>query len=582
MSGDSAGRVILWDDKTHTALETFQKHKADVLALAVSPDGKTIFSTGVDRTIVRYTRTGVDLTPQSRGTHGHGGGEEEEEEEEVSFVVSGMDRSHQHDVRALAMCTRPEIDALATGGMDVQIRVGSVKAFDREVMHPKVHNSTTSPKSSPSRLLPLAPKSPLANLVPARHWLLARSTHSVDLWALEPEVPFMPEGVKRQRASETPEASAPKYSALSKAASSSSASNRLLLHVQLQGSRHLTASAISEDGNWLAIADPHLVRLFRVVQSDKGQGSVETVSLRKQKSFPALAGITSSSGVPQYLLLTPDSTKLIVGSAGGQVTVVDLSQWENGSFRILASWKLDEARGDASANPDMLRGIGGMRVSGDGAWLAVADLGHHVYLYSLDALKRHAILALARSRGPVTAMLFKPDSSSLYVVQAGGDGRVSEYDVEKRAETSWSKRASSLPLPPHYVNTRDAVLGMSMDPDRMDRLLLWGQATLCQVILDADALPLTEAKTVDGPIEGGSSSHRRRSGKRKKTSETSETSKAVSTPSGISGNYATIHKYGPMLFMGHIGPGKGVVVERSRWSLLEGAPPAFYTKKFGR
>ncbi|RKP13542.1 WD40-repeat-containing domain protein, partial [Piptocephalis cylindrospora] len=565
--GDSAGRVIIWDGKTHTALETFQKHKADVLALTVSPDGKFIFSTGVDRTIVRYSRTGAETASVPPL---------EEEEEDVSYVVSGVERPHQHDVRALAMSDRSEVDALVSGGMDVQIRVGSVKAFDRDALCHAQSTLANPPKNTVNRLLPLSPQSPLVHLVPARHWLLSRSNHSLDLWALDSEEPSMPGEGKRRRlpdSEEGPSALPPKHA---------TPNNRLLLHAQLQGTRHLTASAISEDGNWLAVADPHLVRLFRVVQSGEGPGSGETVSLRKQKAFPGLTVLSSSVGASQYLLLTPDSTKLIIGTTGGHVTIVDLSEWEAGSFPILASWKLYEGSADSSSfatHSPLLRGIGGMRVSGDGAWLAVTDLGHHLWLYNLDALKRHAIIALTRSQGPVAAMLFKPDSSSLYVVQTGGDGRVSEYDVEKRVETDWSRRSSNLPLPASYAKTRDAVLGMSMDPDHMDRLILWGQGILCQVILDI--LPSKNAKITD--TADGQSGRRKRSGKRKKGAEsTGESASVDPMVSGISGNYAIIHKYGPMLFMGHMGPGKGVVVERPRWSLLEGAPPAFYTKKFGR
>lgn len=48
VSGDASGRVQLWDGQHGTGLQAFSQHKADVLAVAASPDGNTIFATGID------------------------------------------------------------------------------------------------------------------------------------------------------------------------------------------------------------------------------------------------------------------------------------------------------------------------------------------------------------------------------------------------------------------------------------------------------------------------------------------------------------------------------------------------------
>lgn len=45
-SGDSSGNVQFWDGKFGTLLARFSQHQADVLQLAVSPDGNMVFAAG--------------------------------------------------------------------------------------------------------------------------------------------------------------------------------------------------------------------------------------------------------------------------------------------------------------------------------------------------------------------------------------------------------------------------------------------------------------------------------------------------------------------------------------------------------
>ena len=48
VSGDSSGGVQLWDGQHGTRLQAFTQHRADVLAVAASPDGNILFATGID------------------------------------------------------------------------------------------------------------------------------------------------------------------------------------------------------------------------------------------------------------------------------------------------------------------------------------------------------------------------------------------------------------------------------------------------------------------------------------------------------------------------------------------------------
>ena len=54
VSGDSSGRLQLWDAQHGTLLQAFSQHKADVQALAASTDGNTIFASGIDVQVTMY------------------------------------------------------------------------------------------------------------------------------------------------------------------------------------------------------------------------------------------------------------------------------------------------------------------------------------------------------------------------------------------------------------------------------------------------------------------------------------------------------------------------------------------------
>jgi len=58
VSGDSTGEIKIWDGKTNTLTQRVKAHKQDVLSLAVSTDGSTILSGGMDRRTVVYKKSG--------------------------------------------------------------------------------------------------------------------------------------------------------------------------------------------------------------------------------------------------------------------------------------------------------------------------------------------------------------------------------------------------------------------------------------------------------------------------------------------------------------------------------------------
>jgi len=57
VSGGGSGRLQFWDTRSGTLLQEFTEHKADVLTIAVSPDGDSVFAAGIDERIAMFRRT---------------------------------------------------------------------------------------------------------------------------------------------------------------------------------------------------------------------------------------------------------------------------------------------------------------------------------------------------------------------------------------------------------------------------------------------------------------------------------------------------------------------------------------------
>ena len=99
VSGDSTGTLCFWDGKNFTLLQRIKSHDADILDIAVSADGQSVFSGGMDRRTILYRRSGG----------GHPG-------EGHRWAKITHQRMHQNDVKAMATFETKGLSILITGG----------------------------------------------------------------------------------------------------------------------------------------------------------------------------------------------------------------------------------------------------------------------------------------------------------------------------------------------------------------------------------------------------------------------------------------------------------------------------------
>ena len=101
ISGDSTGTMCFWDSKTYALVQRIKAHDADILDVAVSADGQSVFSGGMDRRTVCYKRSGIDGKPEMHSR----------------WAKVSHSRLHEHDVKAMAAYEGKTLSILASGGM---------------------------------------------------------------------------------------------------------------------------------------------------------------------------------------------------------------------------------------------------------------------------------------------------------------------------------------------------------------------------------------------------------------------------------------------------------------------------------
>ncbi|MGH0115177.1 UNVERIFIED_CONTAM: hypothetical protein FKN15_070697 [Acipenser sinensis] len=222
VSGDSAGKVQLWDANKGTLIKTHLVSKWDVLSLSVSENEDSIVAGTSEGMVVQFQL----LSPKIGDT-------------ETQWVRTRTFKHHTHDVRAVTE-TRT---AVVSGGLDAQlvicplmdrVEVKSSESVLRKVIFP--HRSLVSCAKKPSLLLFQFPD-------------------QLELWRLGGTDTIGKPG-ESLPVTRKPEK---------------------LLQLKRKGDDHICCSTISECGHWIAYATVSSIRLYQL-QCDNNNISITKVS----------------------------------------------------------------------------------------------------------------------------------------------------------------------------------------------------------------------------------------------------------------------------------------------------------------
>ncbi|KAG0325217.1 U3 small nucleolar RNA-associated protein [Dissophora globulifera] len=580
VSGDSLGHVKFWAKDSTAMIQSFNSHSADVLCLAAGSDGTTVFSSGVDRKCNQY-RFVEQPVPKKIGKNGKNITANGKTEMTTKWILAGSRRFHSHDVRALALDESRNVDALVSGGVDVSMVVCPAAQF------PDINQ----------RRIPHVPQRPIVSISKSKRLMLCRQEHGVKVWRLgksaSPIQPFSEIEIGAHMDLIEPQ--------------------QAILEMKFKDEYNLTSAALSEDGQWIAVADIEEVKLFRISENLAHPGQL---TVKKLKSFPGVRGIGA-----HYLTFTPDSTRLVVASTDSQVVIVDITQWESGTFDVVRKFGQHRGAGgkgaesmDVDGEEDIVGGEGqvetivSMAVSADGQWLATGDLKNRIFVFNLDTLQHHATLPVFDA--PLTSLQFHPYSPTLVIPTASNVFYL--FNVENRRLTDWSREYSSdKNFPTKFLGLKDKILGIAFNPARRNTLLVWGANYICHVDLDQGVgdrnaiLNVGKRKRVDRVKDEIRKQQRER--RMKKYAALGivpmpelESGKAVVVLEGKKGrkvltaatnhvdeqkeedvNFQLLHKFQPLMFVDFVGDNSLVVVELPFVKILSSLPPSFYRPSYG-
>lgn len=115
ISGDSAGEVRFFEGKQYSQYQRIAGHEADILDLATSGDGMTIWSAGMDRKTAVYAK--ASKGPSKRG----------------AWSRSQVKTFHEHDIKAMAAyeggSKKNKLSFIASGGIDTNLVIIPMRGF---------------------------------------------------------------------------------------------------------------------------------------------------------------------------------------------------------------------------------------------------------------------------------------------------------------------------------------------------------------------------------------------------------------------------------------------------------------------
>ncbi|KAF8592053.1 WD40 repeat-like protein [Ramaria rubella] len=598
ISGDSLGSVKFWDSSTCTQLQNFQTHSADVLCLTIGFGGRSVYTSGVDQKICQFSNVQVI----SNTAHASSA-------PSYKWVHTSSRRLHSHDVRALAVWppysplssshwqqipsgTTP---VLVSGGLDMSLVIcpcAPASLKNKDTVNLLASGSISTFEDAYYQCLPYTTGlSPAIQVAPEARLVLCRRNTALTVWKINKSASLGKLGLADLEVSDKDR----------------SADWSKVVEMDLKVRTNLIASAIANDGSWIAASDLYETKLFRCFQ-DKSGMRPKRIKLPGGNDIDAM-GATS-------LLFTSDSSKLIIGASMGNslLVVVDLAGDDTNGPRVLRSFdhhrmqnvvvggtravknlraSVDVNGVDSNESPDetdtiiedrpTLRSldvlsatstIRCMAASMDGQWLASADTRHRIHVFNMDSVQHHC--AMPSFPNAITALSFDPSSPSTLVIGLANN-TFQIFDVETRQFPAWSHALAQGPSP--FGHLHDPLLGVTFDPDSAEagvgkRVLLWGSSWMCKVTLAVST------------GYGGFSKKRRRESRRLSTSDGIVAKRGVANGPTTQDrdddtDFRLITRYRPLLLVDYLGPGELLVVERPLVDLLSTLPPAYFKPTYG-
>lgn len=513
ITGDSRGQVQVWDGAAGVLMDSFRQHTADVLTLAASPDGNAVFAAGVDGKVICLQKSsGAEAaTLAAGGTPNRTRGRTNSlslagTAAENTWVYVHAHRAHSHDVLALAVCQSNSTSApsssavtdsaekkrvsfaglsedaagslvLLSGGVDTRLCTYSVDHFVR---------------SRPTWIPPIPTNSLIQSS--AQHEVITlRNREYVDIWGVN---------------------LLPRLSASGSDIASGDDNCRLRMRLQLKGNDHLHCSAVSPQGDFVAVSSAAGIRVYQV-NSTAVDAPVVLTRAELPEAFAegefahviafseaaSAEDVTATASKKKAKATAPKSVLYVAVHCAkrGQVVICQCLRGDGETAPVLRIVQTINHRKivlsrtgsmEKVSDSALSLAVSNVVFSANGEYLAVASCSSKSIVYVFDIVRQKLHWILPPSANTVTDMVFRATASSglsLILLSAGNTFRI--FDVLNMKLDAWSE-ANEANFPTYIQDLSAPLCGVSLDPASQNRLVLYGQG--CCVHVDLSK-PLTAA-----------------------------------------------------------------------------------------
>lgn len=621
VSGDSSGSTQFWDGKLGTLLQAQLGHKADVLALATSPNHQSVFAAGADGQVVQYqlvSESKVLTDAARRGVVDVGIGMGER------WVFVGSKRTHTHDVNALVVAFPPVSDGsnelggkskslrrerkkvkkswmeqgqstsdqsggipmLVSGGNDAKLFTYPANAF--LAFHP--HDVCSAPQRTPV-LLALSSKLQKGIIMMAQH------EHQVEVWKVN---------INSSASGQIASSASGPDEVTQHASLSPLGKRKMQERSQQDGKRRMGngymqkikskagdlsngpvySNAKSHTGKMKGSPPELLARIkCKSVEnitcsaiSDTGQ-LVAFSDRSKARLFEleqqCRAGTCDIEtwGIkkrrlpkdlpPAHSMVFSGSSRLLLASPDNAVLVVDTE-----APAVLHRFVVES--NSARRHEDGVPPLTSLCTSSDKQWLATSNSRGNISIFNLETFREHwQVPPLDGSY--VTAASFHPGNSGILIVTTNTN-ILFMLDVESRKLGEWS-RNNGHRLPRSFLEFPGGIQGLSVCPSPKRTIAIaYSSKAMCLIDFQKP-VPHDEPRSVPKPEKGHLANGVSFSSKK--------TMLQNGGSDGSEKNFVLVPFKDPVLFVGHVADSSILVVEKPWLDAINQLPPPVYRHLYG-
>ena len=438
VTGDSRGRVTFWDGILGSQIDYVHASTADIMCLSVSSDRKSLFCSGMEQVLKKYTQ----VTTSKAGS-------------EVQQWVKSAKRSkiHTHDVLSMVTIGNEQV---ISGGVD-----GFLSFASQDFQHFE-------------RAGPFL-KRPFAETAESGRMMLMKYVNYLEVWKLATADEFSKDETENE--DDRPfndEDDVLKSLAISKNPCKQYKIKDFpekFLELRSKNDDTIVCCAISDNGRWIAYSTMKSARLFHFEIQENSKPKLKLMKAVMEDFMPC-----------SNMVFSKDSNTLITVKSDGQCSVFDL---EGETFEHKENFDIGEHHRDA---------VHLVAVSSCSKFLVLASLCNKISVWCLKKNKWTHSKMLPKYACPATSMAIRKNQPVLVV--SFSDNKIIEYNLDGNfIQFSTILTAKS-------ASVDSGITNICLDPRNPDTIIFNRSNSIQVLQKNAEEKESTKKAKTAGKVEG--------------------------------------------------------------------------------